>query len=1446
MVKGNIKKKFIAESASESESETSKIEKKTEKKVEKKVFDSSEEEEDEEMTKEDLEFLKEEDEDEDSEDGDGEEASDSEGEISPDELSDDDLELIEENLGKRRTQSRGKGASSSAKNGKFKRLRRRNEIESSDREREEEEDREKKVEKKRNASELQNLFNDDENGEEEEESSDSEDDLKDFIEDDEEERDSDDDLPETIDAAMKSRKQKAKSTSTSGIPRRRAIVDDREAPKRALSSALASGQISKQAWDEMMEIFGDGTDYLDMVLESGDEEQVNEKRTSASEGESRVDLKDIPERFVEMNIEIVEDDVEFDAFLQKESTFIAKKLQKLHPVDSLSGLTSAILSVLRFVHHHGLEVPFIATYRKEYFANFFGLNEIWSILDEDAKYRQANQVKKKIKEKLKDVEEGLINSDREYIYEALESEWDESQLQFIQEFLIKRKTISKPKSAILLDFAHKLAPSASNFAENSRKRRVLHGPLILNEREMENEAIEVVAREVASSVDAAINLAVSVLAEEYGSNPQLFSEIRDLCLNQATITVTPTALGSIEISHDPTHYLLPIQYIVDKTINTFTEEQGLALARGLEAKLITVEYNYGKDFEGLMRDLKQYLPGMEKFKGEVFRAAWTNHWMPRLNGLVLQKLRSEAENWVAQFAQFYLLEKLMVPALNMACASLDDDEIAVSSINLTKETIYLVELDRNGRVMRQEILKTKHALKFESILRHSLSPRSAFIVISGEGQDCLEMYRDLKESPLYESIPIIWGCDDTAQIFKTSMRSAREFAECPQEVKYAVSVGRRMLNPVSEFSSMTDEELLQLSLHALQAHVPRALRLRHLQRALVNVINLFGVPINELVLPGLKQAMLSYVSGLGPQKAAQLAKRLGSKWLHSRAELITQYDMGRRTFTNCAGFIKITAERIKSSGKKKSSYSSGARGNLIEPLDGTRIHPESYELARKMAADALELDDPTTVQRRQDIFGDDEDALDESERTAAILANGIVQIMKDPKKLDDLLLDEYAKEIEKLKHLPKYTTLKEIKSELQCPFPDPRGNAVRSEEFSRVTPVSQVVRMLTSRDESWWYVGRPVTIKLLHPVSRNLANLVDANGLIVGVQGEIPRTMRPGTPAHAYLIKIDLNKLMVDVCLKRPSNQEELLTQFVRFDPFYNFNRAASAIITQSSSQQSSPMKSKGPESSSVTSAPASSRQLSHPAFKALNREDSERLLSLAPTGDFLIRPSSQRRHGGDLPGDLTLTWKVGQGIFSHVPLGEADRVSGQDWNLGKTLLLPALIPGAEGKMKIDKFEDLDEIVGRRIEPVVSLLQEAQACPKYFSNPSSDAINVHLKDQAALNPGRIPYCITLALEPNCGHLMLSHPSGVRQELIRVDPRGYALTDPKTGELKIFDRIEMLVDYFKRNYKHFSVKKEQAATSSKSAGNAASSALQGKPTLAKQVDDPRSKYQQFAN
>lgn len=1413
-------KKFVAQSASESEDEKS---------IEKRVFDSSEEEDEEMMTKEDLEFLKEvASEDENNENN----SSSSSAEESPEELSDEDLDLIEENLGKRRASI--KLGKTSGKE-KFKRLRRRNEIESSEEEEEEEKgeerDEEKFVEKTRKKKELQNLFNDEEEAQESEDS----DDLGDFIE--EEEEEEEDELPETIEEA-----QKKKTKSSKGVPRRRAIIDDREAPKRALSSALASGQISKDAWNEMMEIFGDGSDYLDLIAESGDEaeaeiikDKIEDNNSDSATANALV--TDVPERLNDLNIKIVSDDSEFETFLQKESALIAKKIQKLCPTDSFSGLTSAILSILRFVHCHGLEVPFIATYRREYFSNFFGINEIWTILDEDYKYRKIEELKKNLRSKIEDLRE-VSGDDAAIIqsyHDLIDTEMDEAQLKFIQEFLIKERRRPQSKLEILSNFAHKLVPSAAHFAENLKKRRVLHGPLILNERDMELEAVEVVAREAANTVESALQGVVNVLVEEFGSNPQLFLEVRDLLLSQATVTVTPTALGSIEISHDPTHYLLPLQYVVEKTISTFIEDQGLALARGLETKLISVEFGYGKNLDDLLNELKKYLPGIEKIKKQVFDLAWQNHWKPRLNRLVLQKLRSEAENWIAHFSQFYFQEKLMAAPLNQVLTGLEENEVAVTSVNFVKEVLYIAELDKNGRVLRQETVKTKHTIKPEVTLKKSLNQlNSSYVVVSGEGQDCLELYRGLRESDPQNKSSILWGCDDTAQIYKTSMRAAREFPECLTELKYAVAVGRRMLNPVAEYAMMTDDELLQLPLHSLQAHLPRALRLKHIHRALVNVINLLGVPINELILPGLKTSILSYVSGLGPIKAAQLVKKLGNKWLNSRAELITQYEMGRRTFTNCAGFLKITAERIKKgSGKKKYSV----EGSLIEPLDGTRIHPESYELARKMAADALELDDPTTMQRRQDIFGDDDELQDESERTAAILANAINQVMKEPKKLDDLLLQDYAKEIERLKNLPKHVTLKDIKSELQGPFPDPRVNN-NNIDSSKSASVNQVVKMLTGRDETWWYLGRPVTIKLLNPTSRKLANLLDGNGLIVGVDGEIPRNIRSGTRVNAYLTRIDLKRLVIDVSLRKPDNQEELLTQFVNFDPFYDFQRAANA---KSESQNSSTIvKSNSGAGGQESMQRTSLRQLSHPAFKSLNREESERFLALAPVGEFLIRPSSQKRFGGDLPGDLTLTWKVGPGLFSHVPLGESDRPAGQDWLLGRTLLLPALIPSPDGKMKVDRFEDLDEIVGRRIEPVVSLLQEAQGCPKYFANPASDAINIHLRDQSMVNPGRIPYCITLAPEPNCGHLLLSHPSGSRQELIRVDPRGYAIIDPKTKEVHVYERIEKVVDYFKRHYKNFSEKKETVVKSSDNNVNNTKSENNSR-------SDPRTnKYQQFAN
>ena len=71
--------------------------------------------------------------------------------------------------------------------------------------------------------------------------------------------------------------------------------------------------------------------------------------------------------------------------------------------------------------------------------------------------------------------------------------------------------------------------------------------------------------------------------------------------------------------------------------------------------------------------------------------------------------------------------------------------------------------------------------------------------------------------------------------------------------------------------------------------------------------------------------------------------------LENRSQLVTVCNMGPKVFLNCAGFIKIDTAALNET-----------TGNYLEVLDGSRVHPETYEWARKMAVDALEYDEVHT------------------------------------------------------------------------------------------------------------------------------------------------------------------------------------------------------------------------------------------------------------------------------------------------------------------------------------------------------------------------------------------------------------------------------------------------------------------------------------------------------
>jgi transcription elongation factor SPT6 len=173
---------------------------------------------------------------------------------------------------------------------------------------------------------------------------------------------------------------------------------------------------------------------------------------------------------------------------------------------------------------------------------------------------------------------------------------------------------------------------------------------------------------------------------------------------------------------------------------------------------------------------------------------------------------------------------------------------------------------------------------------------------------------------------------------------------------------------------------------------------QRLERAFINAISHIGVDINRAVQYPEYSNTLQFVSGLGKRKAANIISKISRSGgvLLSRSDLIHKNIVGANIFMNCASFLRI-----------KEKYFNQRRSDMFfDVLDDTRIHPEDYDLARKMAADALDIDEP---------IDDDENPSQHVEE----LMNGKAH------RLDNLMLDDYAKELEmNIIHEPKKNYIK--------------------------------------------------------------------------------------------------------------------------------------------------------------------------------------------------------------------------------------------------------------------------------------------------------------------------------------------------------------------------------------------------------------------------------------
>jgi protein Tex len=192
-----------------------------------------------------------------------------------------------------------------------------------------------------------------------------------------------------------------------------------------------------------------------------------------------------------------------------------------------------------------------------------------------------------------------------------------------------------------------------------------------------------------------------------------------------------------------------------------------------------------------------------------------------------------------------------------------------------------------------------------------------------------------------------------ASIYSASDVAREEFPDQDVTVRGAVSIGRRMQDPLAELVKIDPKSI---GVGQYQHDVDQKLLKQKLEDVVVSCVNRVGVDVNTA-----SASLLRHVSGLGPKLAKEIAAerdKIGG--FRGRRELLAVAGMGPKTFEQAAGFLRVkrggrmggkASEDREAPGRRKAQGRAGGQTNGGHPLDDSAVHPERYALVERMAAD---------------------------------------------------------------------------------------------------------------------------------------------------------------------------------------------------------------------------------------------------------------------------------------------------------------------------------------------------------------------------------------------------------------------------------------------------------------------------------------------------------------
>ncbi len=181
----------------------------------------------------------------------------------------------------------------------------------------------------------------------------------------------------------------------------------------------------------------------------------------------------------------------------------------------------------------------------------------------------------------------------------------------------------------------------------------------------------------------------------------------------------------------------------------------------------------------------------------------------------------------------------------------------------------------------------------------------------------------LREAGLDEVL-VVSVNESGASVYSASEIAREEFGELDLTVRGAISIGRRLQDPLSELVKVDPRAL---GVGQYQHDIPEKLLAERLASGVASCVNHVGVELNLASAP-----LLEHVSGIGPVLARRIVEQRNERGAFaSRKQLMTVPGLGAKTYEQAAGFLRIRA--------------------AANPLDNSAVHPERYPLVRQMARD---------------------------------------------------------------------------------------------------------------------------------------------------------------------------------------------------------------------------------------------------------------------------------------------------------------------------------------------------------------------------------------------------------------------------------------------------------------------------------------------------------------